>query len=493
MPLQSSPPQTRMRTLLTILCGLGLFAFAARPLSAQLGAGVAGAKLLEPTTNSSAAIEEFNAALRDINNIHMLRGTAHLRRAIDADPSLGVARAMYGVLATGLTPAQREEELNRAVADASRASTPELLIAVATRAEFRNDLTQAEQLWRSAAGMLPNDPNIAFRRAMLLNRLPGNGTSDIVAPMRTLTTRFPDFAPSYNILAYSLWLSGDRGGAMKSVETYIAKAPGEPNPYDSHAELLQWSGKYEDAIAEYRKALQIDPGFTGASLGLAEVYTLQGKFELARNAITEAIPRLTSGADKVSYQRQIASIYALEGNGKLTMVQLGKVIDEGKAGNVPNVTGPTHLSMALIDALLGDSKSIAGHLAMTGSEVPAIDKAYISAFAYAIAKQTPQARTAREELSRAITGSTTETNARMLPIVDALLLMNDGRASEAVATISQTDLATPVTRAVLGLAYQQQGNIAAARSLRDEVLGDKMLNLDTRGNVLSRMLAKRIN
>ena len=252
MPHTLIPHLRRPPSIATLARVTTIAALVALPIAAtaQLGAGVARATKLEPTSMSALAISEFNSAMNDLSNAQVARGTEHLRRALAADPTLGVARAFYGFNAVGLTRTQRELELDRAVTDALRGSTPELLIATAMRARFRGDLVQTQSLMRSAAQILPNDPTIAYQVAWLNGQVPGNRYTDAIAPMRTLTTRFPEFAPPHNLLAYSLFRSGERAAALEMVQLYVAKAPNEPNPHDSYGELLQWSGRLTDAAQQ---------------------------------------------------------------------------------------------------------------------------------------------------------------------------------------------------------------------------------------------------
>ena len=49
--------------------------------------------------------------------------------------------------------------------------------------------------------------------------------------------------------------------AEAAFKKYIELIPNDPNPYDSYAELLLKMGKFDDSIAQYRKALAIDPNF----------------------------------------------------------------------------------------------------------------------------------------------------------------------------------------------------------------------------------------
>lgn len=489
-PTSRSRPWARSRLVRSafVVAALALPAAAA----AQLGAGVTRSDRLEPTSNSAAAVREFNDAIADFNNVQPARGTEHLRRALDADPGLGIARVLFAIRAPGLTRAQRETDIARGMNDAARASTPELLLATAYRAQFRGDFVEAQTLFRSASQVLPNDPNIAYQLAMAAGQVPGNRFTAQIAPLRTLTTRFADYAPPYNILAYHAWRSGDRVGAFEMAQMYLAKAPSDPNPHDTNGELLQWSGRYDESIASYRRALSIDPTFTVAALGIAEVQVLQGRSDLARTTITEVIPRLATSAERVTYLRQVAGTHFLDGNAKLAMTAYGDVATEAKAGGDAAAVSNAHLSMAITDGILGDGKGIAPHLAMVGDELGAVNKAYLSGLAYASSKQVAPARAALLDLEKAAMTNQTPASAQSVNTLRALILLAEGKASEAVTEIGKTGLATATSRAVLALAEQQMGNLVAARSLRDEILTDRMLNLNSSDQLFARRLVRRI-
>jgi len=58
----------------------------------------------------------------------------------------------------------------------------------------------------------------------------------------------------------------------------------DKNSFRAHqlaAESFAWTGKYQNAILEYRKALQLKPDLEGAHRGIAEMYWQQGQFDQA--------------------------------------------------------------------------------------------------------------------------------------------------------------------------------------------------------------------
>lgn len=479
----------------TLLAPLALALQLALPAmaSAQLGAGVARNTRLEPTSNSAVAISEFNAALMDLNSVQPQRARVHLRRSLDNDPSLGIARVYNATVAEGLTMAQRDEEFTRGIADAAKASTAEFMIAAATRARYKGDFVQARALFESAAAMLPGDPHIAYQLAQVTSQVPGANYADAIAPLTAITVRFPDYAPARNELAYRLWRTGSKGAAMESVKRYVALAPNEPNPHDSYAELLQWSGRFSEAIVEYNKALDLDATYPAPGLGIAEVRVLEGKGDLARAAITNVIPRITTPATKVAYLRQIASTYALEGNVRMAITQLQTAMTEATTANLPNAVDGLHIDMAVTDALLGDGRAVEGHLAAVGTSVPALNKEYFTGFAFALSNQNVKARAALEGIRRNAPAQATPASVRFEATVNALIMINEGKANDAIAEIGRTDLVNPLTRAVLATAHAKAGNLGLARSLRDEILGDRMLNLANGDQLTARVLVKRIN
>ena len=49
--------------------------------------------------------------------------------------------------------------------------------------------------------------------------------------------------------------------AEKAFKKYIQLIPDDPDPYDSYAEMLSKQGRYEESIVQYKKAIEINPGF----------------------------------------------------------------------------------------------------------------------------------------------------------------------------------------------------------------------------------------
>ena len=51
-------------------------------------------------------------------------------------------------------------------------------------------------------------------------------------------------------------------GALAADDQYIAVRPGDPNPMDTRGDLYFMAGHDDDAIASYRKVLELRPDFS---------------------------------------------------------------------------------------------------------------------------------------------------------------------------------------------------------------------------------------
>ena len=99
-----------------------------------------------------------------------------------------------------------------------------------------------------------------------------------------------------NFQTYQFARMGDLTGALSADDAYIAVRPGDPNPLDTRGDALYMLGHYDEAIATYRKVLEVRPDFSdyGEYLKLAIVYTEQKKPDMANAAFQQYAQKTTS-------------------------------------------------------------------------------------------------------------------------------------------------------------------------------------------------------
>jgi eukaryotic-like serine/threonine-protein kinase len=98
-----------------------------------------------------------------------------------------------------------------------------------------------------------------------------------------------------NFQVYGFAFAGDINGALAADDAYISVRPGDPNPVDTRGDALFIVGRDDDAIAAYRKTIELKPDFSDYAeyLKLAIVYTDQKKPDLAAAALQQFSQRTT--------------------------------------------------------------------------------------------------------------------------------------------------------------------------------------------------------
>jgi serine/threonine protein kinase/tetratricopeptide (TPR) repeat protein len=99
-----------------------------------------------------------------------------------------------------------------------------------------------------------------------------------------------------NFQSYALAQWSDFNGALAATDAYIAVRPGDPNPIDTRGDVLFVAGRDEEAVAAYRKVLELKPDFSdyGEYLKLAIVYTDQKKPDMAHAAFQQYAQRTSA-------------------------------------------------------------------------------------------------------------------------------------------------------------------------------------------------------
>jgi len=92
-----------------------------------------------------------------------------------------------------------------------------------------------------------------------------------------------------NFESYGQAAEGDFNGGLTANDSYIAIRPGDPNPLDTRGDVLYMAGRDDDAVAAYRKVLELKPDFEDYDeyLKLAIVYTDQKKPDMANAAFQQ--------------------------------------------------------------------------------------------------------------------------------------------------------------------------------------------------------------
>jgi serine/threonine protein kinase/tetratricopeptide (TPR) repeat protein len=99
----------------------------------------------------------------------------------------------------------------------------------------------------------------------------------------------------FNFQSYELAKWGEFADALAANDGYLADRPGDPNPLDSRGDILYMAGRDDEAVASYRKVLELKPDFSdyGEYFKLAVLYNDQKKPDMANAAFQQFAQRTT--------------------------------------------------------------------------------------------------------------------------------------------------------------------------------------------------------
>lgn len=304
---------------------------------------------LATTTSSEAARAAFRAALDEVYNFAGTRRVDNrLKAIVSADPNFALGRAYYGAYTSTFSQADRLRELDQALKDAVGATPAELLFVAALREWRAGRADVARDLLDVAHKQAPDDPNLLFVRMTITP-----DDRDAIRIGERAVTRFPDFAPPYNLLAYRLQNVGRHDDALKMVRKYVDLVPDHPNPYDSYAEILALQNKLAESDAQYLRVLEIDPSFDIAHDGLAENAARRGNFDGARRHLAASLELAPTPARKAAVERAMAVTYALEKKVTEARQQLAEAIRTANAAQLNAAVLSDRRTLALIAAIEG--------------------------------------------------------------------------------------------------------------------------------------------
>jgi tetratricopeptide (TPR) repeat protein len=285
-----------MRRLLPLLLLLPALAFAADPTTL-------------PITTSSPEARALYLEGRDL--VERLKGTeAHFKtdQAVKKDPQFALAWLQWAN--TSGTAAEFQNGMDKAVANASHASEAEAKFIRAAEAGARSRPADQERLLAELVTQFPSDPRIQAQVGLV-----AFGRQDYDGAIRSLSRAVeldPKFTLPYNQLGYAYRAQNKNAEAEKTFKKYAELLPDDPNPHDSYAELLMRLGKFDESIAEYKKALQIDPYFQSAYVGIANNQIFAGKGDEARATLKQALSKARTDGEKRALWFWMSETYAHE-------------------------------------------------------------------------------------------------------------------------------------------------------------------------------------
>ena len=436
----------------------------------------------QPKTNNEVPITTSSAEARRLflkgrearENWHLPEALDAWRAAAQKDPKFALAQ----VYVSFYTPDPKEELSARTAAKrlAAGASPGEQLLIRWFGGAKEGDFISAISSMNDLLAQYPKDKWLLFQagRWLILQRRWDKGI-DLL--QRALAID-PDYTAALNQIGYSYAsFTWQFEKAYAVMEHYSKIKPLEPNPLDSWGEILREGGEFEKSLEKYRKALELDPHFYSAQLGLADTYAVMGQEDRARSEYEKAIQQAINQRDQVSYMNQLALTYVREGKHDLADQAYLKSAERARQLGLFDMQADAHRFMAMyqpdIDKalshldeatkILHENHSVAAENAqLTLSRV-----LYIRAWKATRAGKTSIATAAVEDLGKIANHSGSNLVRQNYHGAAGMLAIVQGKYLDAIAHLEEEDRFTHlISMEQLALAYEKNGDRDQANELK---------------------------
>jgi tetratricopeptide (TPR) repeat protein len=257
-------------------------------------------------------------------------------QAAAKDPAFALAH--YDLATSSGSPKEFLAHLDQAVKLSAQASDGERLMIQALKAGSDGDSRKSLELTEELAEKYPRDA-----RALTLLGLAYGTVQEFdkqAATLERATQVDPKYSQAWNLLGYARMSQRDYGKAEEAFKHYIALVPSDPNPYDSYAELLMRTGRFDESIAQYRKALSADPHFSNAFAGIAANLTYQGRHDAAAAEAQKLYAGARDDGDRRTALLTRATIYVDQGRTAKALQEMDRLYAlDAKLGDTAAMSG----------------------------------------------------------------------------------------------------------------------------------------------------------
>ena len=296
------------------------------------------AEAMPVTAASDMAVTHYEAGQRALDMGRVDEARAEFEKAIAADPDF--AMGYWGLANSANSLESFRENVEQAEEYAGRASEAEQLRIEVMRAGFEDDVEAQKAAADRLVEVAPNSP-----RAWMALAAVQSDMGDEAAARESLERAIeldPDFAPAHMALGNSYLFTEpiDLDAARSQMERVVELEPEEAIAHDLLGDAYRAQGMLEEAAAEYGQTAELDEDSGNGYQQRAHVHSFLGNYEQARADYDRAI-EIESGtniAASFGVYRALVSVH--EGNLEAAVDELESLVDEIDGMDIPGPRGP---------------------------------------------------------------------------------------------------------------------------------------------------------
>jgi len=343
-----------------------------------LPSGVVPAKapaIEQALTSNVEALRHYQLGVDYRNRYLTAESIRELEEAVRLDPQFASAYLVLSFDYGFQGDLRKADEITRRIKELqSRLPRREQLLFQVNQARRSRDLEALIHALESVIAEFPRESDSRATLGVVLQDV--NQAERAVSVLREGLTYDPKDESLWNILGYAYASKGDQAAALQANDQYMAVRPNDPAPWDTRGDILYGFGRDDEAIAAYRKVLELKPDLLGyiEYLKLASVYSDQGKYALAEASLGEYAQR-TTPLYRLYLPVLQAQIQQLRGDPEGALENYRKAVSQLGGAGQDSAAGQNLQSLALLASLTGDTSaalSFARQQKLHGEELPAL-------------------------------------------------------------------------------------------------------------------------
>jgi tetratricopeptide (TPR) repeat protein len=422
------------------------------------------------TTSSDEARQLFLQGRELLDAGRPAKARSYFVQALGQDSEFALAHLALAEVET--TEGERAAALAIAVGFADRVSLGERLMILAVKAGRDGNPTARMKYCRDLVRLYPDD-----ERAQLLlgeSYEEQQDHANAIQTYRAVLEVHPELASAYRRLGDVYRALGRYRQAEGALVKYLALNPSEPDPYHNLAELMMKTGRFEESIEHYEKALVLDSDLRSARIGIANNLIFLERPAEAQTTFQELYESAGGAAERLSALLWLAAAQLHQEDHESALAELRKAHalaqaseDAAAQADVLELMGDTLLEAGDADAALSrytESLVVLEDAGLSEAVKHAARKNHVyHQTRVAIAKrELTTAKSRLKEYRESLQRGTADAKNRFNEM-SGLIALAEGDRETAVRLLERAGLQDPRIFYWLALAYRDLGRDNEAR------------------------------